>query len=127
MDFDAIMSRITNLAQDGVAKAKGLTETGVAKAKDLAEIAKLKMSNASEQDGIRKAYMEIGKIYYAQFGTEPDPAFASLCAQIAEHMEKIAYNDERITDIKLADGITDADIEAMAAQIPLDEPDDEAE
>ena len=110
MDFEAIMTRVSAMAQ-----------TGVAKAKDLAEIAKLKMSNASEQEGIRKACMEIGKIYFAQFGDNPDPAFASLCAQIAERKEKIAYNDQRITDIKLADGITDEDIEAMETEIPLEE------
>ena len=108
MDFDAIKSRISTMAQSGVAKAK-----------DLAEIAKLKMSNASEQEGIRKACMEIGKIYFAQHGDDPDPAFASLCAQIAERKEKIAYNDQRITDIKLADGITDEDIEAMESGAPL--------
>ena len=37
MDFDAIKSRISAMAQSGVAKAK-----------DLGEIAKLKMSNAAE-------------------------------------------------------------------------------
>ena len=108
MDFDAIMTRISAMAQAGVAKAK-----------DLAEIAKLKMSNSREKDAIRKAYTEIGKIYFAQQGTAPDPAFASLCAQISERMEKIAQNDQTITDIKLAKGITDEDIEAMESDTPL--------
>ncbi len=117
MDFDAIMARIGTLAQSGMAKAK-----------DLAEIAKLKVANVAEQDAIRKAYTEIGKLYFAQHGMDPDPAFAALCAKIVEHKEKVAYNDERITDIKLSDGITDADIEAMAAEIPLDDtPADEPE
>ncbi len=107
MDFDAITARISSLAQSGMAKAK-----------DLAEIAKLKVNNATEQDAIRKAYIEIGKLYFAQHADDPDPAFAALCAQIAERKEKIAYNDERITDIKLSDGITDDDIEAMATPIP---------
>lgn len=116
MDFDAIMNRIGAMAQSGVAKAK-----------DLAEIAKLKVNNAAEQDAIRKAYIEIGKLYFAQHGADPDPAFAALCAQITEHKEKIAYNDERITDIKLSGDIADADIEAMATQIPLEEtPEDNA-
>ena len=108
MDFDAIMTRISAMAQSGVAKAK-----------DMAEIAKLKMSNSKEKDGIRKAYTEIGKIYFAQHGDSPDPAFASLCAQIVERQERIAYNDERITDIKLSSGITDEDIEAMETDAPL--------
>ncbi len=110
MDFDAIMSRVSELAQSGVAKAK-----------DLAEIAKLKVNIAAENDSIRKAYTEIGKLYFAQHGAEPDPAYAALCAKIVECKENIAYNNERISDIKHADGITDADIEAMAAEIPLDE------
>lgn len=116
MDFDAIMSRVSEVAQSGVAKAK-----------DLAEIAKLKVNNAAEQDTIRKAYTEIGKLYVAQHGVDPDPEFAALCAKIAECKERVVYNNERIADIKSADGITDADIEAMAAQIPLDEDQDEPE
>ena len=108
MDFDAIMTRISAMAQAGVAKAK-----------DLAEIAKLKMSNSKEKDGIRKAYTEIGKLYFAQRGTDPDPAFASLCAEIGERMERIAENDQTITDIKLAKGISDEDIEAMESDTPL--------
>ncbi len=110
MDFDAIMSRVSELAQSGVSKAK-----------DLADIAKLKVNIAAENDSIRKAYTEIGKLYFAQHGAEPDPAYAALCAKIVECKENIAYNNERISDIKHADGITDADIEAMAAEIPLDD------
>ena len=115
MDFDAIMSKISAAAQ-----------TGMAKAKDLTEIAKLKMSSAAEQDAIRKAYTEIGKLYFAQNGADPDPAFAELCAKIAEHQEKIAYNDQRIADIKLSDDISDDDIEAVAAQFNDLEKADEA-
>ena len=116
MDFDAIMSKISEVTQSGVAKAK-----------DLAEIAKLKMSSASEKDAIKKAYAEIGKLYYAQHADDPDPEYAALCAKVAECKERILYNNERIADIKSADGITDADIEAMAAQIPLDDDIDEAD
>ena len=117
MDFDAIMSKVSEVAQSGVAKAK-----------DLAEIAKLKVSNAAERDTIKKSYIEIGKIYFAQHAADPDPEFAALCAKIVECKERIVYNNERIADIKNSDGITDADIEAMAAQIPLEvDADDEAE
>ena len=116
MDFDAIMSKVSELTQSGVAKAK-----------DLAEIAKLKVNNASEKEAIKKAYAEMGKLYFAQHADDPDPEFAALCAKVAECKERILYNNERIADIKSADGITDADIEAMAAQIPLDEGEDDVE
>lgn len=107
MDFEALKSKVTEMAQSGVSKAK-----------ELMEIGKLKVNNATEADAIRKAYTEIGKLYFAQHGMDPDPAYAALCAKIVESKERIAYNDERITDIKQADGISDADIDAMVTQVP---------
>lgn len=115
MDFDAIKSRITELAQGGMSKAK-----------EMAEIARLKVNNAAEEDAVRKAYTEIGKLYFAQRGMDPEPAFAALCAKIVESKERIAYNDERITDIKQADGITDADIEAMVTEVTAAPKEDDA-
>lgn len=109
MDFDTLKNRVTELAQGGVAKAKQLTE-----------IAKLKINSASEQDAIRKAYAELGKLYFAERGLDPDPAYAALCAKIVESREHIAYNEERIADIKRAGDVTDADIEAVSADIDLD-------
>lgn len=102
MDLNALKSKVSSLAQ-----------TGAAKAKDAADIAKLKVANAAEEDSIRKAYAEIGKLYFAQHGADPEPAFAALCARITECREKVAYNDQRITDIKEAAGFTDADIEEI--------------
>ena len=43
-------------------KAIDLAQTGVAKSKQLAEIAKLNLANASEEDEIKKAYIEMGKL-----------------------------------------------------------------
>lgn len=47
-------------------KAADLAQAGVAQSKRLAEIAKLKVSNMAEEDAIKKAYIEIGKLYYAE-------------------------------------------------------------
>lgn len=116
MDFEALKNRVTELAQGGVSKAK-----------ELVEIGKLKVSNATEADAIRKAYTEIGKLYFAQHGMDPDPAYAALCAKIVESKERIAYNDERITDIKSAANLADADIAAMDAELSLDDADDDLE
>lgn len=116
MDFEALKSKVTEMAQSGVSKAK-----------ELVEIGKLKVNNATEADAIRKAYTEIGKLYFAQHGMDPDPAYAALCAKIVESKERIAYNDERITDIKSAANLADADIAAMDAELSLDDADDDLE
>jgi len=108
-------------------KVTEMAQSGVSKAKEMVEIGKLKVNNATEADAIRKAYAEIGKLYFAQHGMDPEPAYAALCAKIVESKERIAYNDERITYIKSAANLADADIAAMDAELSLDDPDDDLE
>ena len=60
-------------------KAADLAQAGVAQSKRLAEIAKLKVSNMAEEDAIKKAYIEIGKLYYAEKGTAPEGGYAAAC------------------------------------------------
>ena len=117
-DFNTFMDKAKDLAQTGVAKAKELTDTAVDKGKELGEIGKLKVQNATEQEAIKKAYIEIGKLYYAERGSAPEAPYAALCRQITESTEKIAYNNERIEDIKSAGKVTEADIEEADFEDP---------
>ena len=93
-------------------KAVDLAQTSMAKAKELTEIGKLKMQNASEQENIRRAYQEIGKLYYAQHGQEPEEALAELCRKIDGSKARIEYNNERIADMKAAGSLSDEDVAA---------------
>ena len=43
-------------------RAVDLAQAGVAQSKRLAEIAKLKTANLGEEDTIKKAYIELGKL-----------------------------------------------------------------
>lgn len=117
IDFESIMEKAKDLAQTGVAKAKEFTDVAIDKGKELTEIGKLKVQNASEQEAIKKAYLELGKLYYAERGAAPEPAYAALCAKVASSQAKIDYNNERIADMKAA-GVPDEDIQ----DIVLDEP-----
>lgn len=100
IDFDRLKERAGELAQAGVAKAKQLTEIG-----------KLKVRNSSERDAIRRAYTELGKLYYAERGSAPEPGYASLCQKVSEAMARIEYNNQRIEDIKAAGQLTDQEVE----------------
>ena len=106
IDFESLKDKAVVLAQSGVTKAKELTETGIAKAKELAdtgatrakeltEIGKLKVNNSAEQEAIRKAYSELGKLYYAERGSAPEAAYADTCQRISDAMARISYNNER--------------------------------
>ena len=75
MDFKDTLDNLKDRAAD-------LAQAGVAQSKRLAEIAKLKTANMAEEDAIKKAYMEIGKLYYAEQGATPDGAYAAACQKI---------------------------------------------
>ena len=55
-------------------KALDLSRAGMAKGKQLTEIARLNLANTTEEDAIKKAYTEMGKLYYAERGMAPEAA-----------------------------------------------------
>ena len=90
MDFiNDLQERATDLAQSVVATSKRL-----------AEIAKLKASNMAEEDTIKKAYVELGKLYYAEHGTTPDGVYAAACEKITAARAAIETNNDRIAELK---------------------------
>jgi len=106
-------------------KAAELVESGKDKAKELTEIGKLKTQNAEEQSNIRKAYIELGKLCYAEYGNDTEGPFAELCSKINDSKAKIAYNNERIEDIRAAGNIAEEDLpveeEVPAEDAPAEE------
>ena len=117
------VTKAKEFTESGIAKAKELADTGVARAKELAEIGKLKVNNSAEQEAIRKAYSELGKLYYAERASAPEPAYADICQRITDAMARISYNNERIADIKAAGQITDEEVEAVEAELDSEEND----
>ena len=103
--FDTLKDKATDLAQAGVAQSKRL-----------AEIAKLKMSNMAEEDAIKKAYIEIGKLYYAEQGATPDGAYAAACEKITASKALIETNNERIAELKQPGDPEPEVVEAEAAE-----------
>ena len=72
------------------------------RAKRLAEIAKLKTANLGEEDTIKKAYIELGKLYYAEKGASPDGAYVAACERIDAARAAIETNNDRIAELKTA-------------------------
>ncbi len=82
------------------ARAAELAQAGVAKSKVLAEIAKLKAANLSEKEVIHKAYLEMGRIYYAENRSNPGAAYAASCDRVTKAMAAIKENNAKIADLK---------------------------
>ena len=73
-------------------------QTAVKKTKQMAAIAKANLSIRTEEEKIKKAQIELGKLYYKDYivGEEPDPAeYNPWCEKISE--SKIAIEDLKIT------------------------------
>jgi len=81
-------------------RAMDLGRAGVAKSKQLAEITKLSLNNASEEDAIKKAYVEIGKLYYAERGMAPEAAYVALCERITAAKVNIEENKRYTGTVK---------------------------
>lgn len=104
-------------------KAAELTQVGVAKSKQLAEIAKLNLANSGEEDTIRKAYIEIGKLYYAERGMAPEAAYSALCEKVTTARINIEENKARIAELKEEGSIKDSDVESVVVEteVPAEE------
>ncbi|MPM30545.1 hypothetical protein SDC9_77095 [bioreactor metagenome] len=90
-------------------KAKDVAQTGVARVLDTGRIAKLSLSNATEAEGLKKVYMEIGRLYYEQHGLCPDSRFESLCDKVTETKARVVANKALITEIKI-NGVVDDEV-----------------
>ena len=115
MALENLPEKLSELAQTGVAKTKELIDAGMAKTKELTEIGRLKVDNATEQEAIKKAYLEIGKLYFAERGMDPEAPYSALCEKVAASKAKIEYNQERIADLKASGAPADAEVEEQPA------------
>ena len=100
----------------------GFSDNLTEMATDLAQSVAATSKRLAEEGGIKKAYVELGKLYYAEHGATPDAGYAAACEKIAAAKATIEANNERIAQLKAeakADGeVIDADeVEAVEAEI----------
>lgn len=83
-------------------------QTATQKAKILAAVAKANVSIYAEEDKIRKAEAQLGKLYYRDYavGEEMDTAeYLPWCQKIDESKKLIAELKDYIDDVKAADEV----------------------
>lgn len=110
IDFDAIKDTVVNLAQSGVAQGK-----------KVATAAKLKADNMAQRDAIRKAYLAIGKQYFASHRGDPEDEFVQLFTAVEDAMAAIEANNAELTAMKVEPDVSiDVDVEMQAGEVPDD-------
>lgn len=96
-------------------KTVDLAQAGMAQSKRVAEMAKLKTDNMAEEDTIKKAYIEIGKLYYAEKGLTAEGAYAAACEKITAAKAAIEVNKDRIAELR---NESDDDDDEVVTEIP---------
>ena len=117
-----LKKRANDLAQ----QAADLAQQGANRSRQLAGVAKLKAANLGEEDTIRKAYAELGKIYFAKYGEHPEDEFAAACETIIEAQAAIAANNATIEEMS-AKKEDDVEIESVELDETEAAPAEEAE
>ena len=109
--FNDFMNKAGAFASKAAEKAKDLAGVAAAKTKQLSRVAKLNMDISGQKDVIKKAYMDLGKLYYESYHDAPGEGFAQACQEIDIAKAAIASMEEEIAAVKAA---------AEAAGVPVD-------
>ena len=104
-------------------------QTAAAKAKELAAVAKANIAIYAEEDKVKKAEIELGKLYYRDYavGEELDTAeYLPWCQKIDESKKLIEELKDYIDSLKQEDAVAeeefvDVDVPAEAAEAPAEE------
>lgn len=70
------------------------------KAREVAEIAGLKSQIATCEEVMKKNYMQIGKLYFEQYGDMPEEPFEKQCRAIRNARHGIEELQQQIEEIK---------------------------
>ncbi len=109
-DFDNLKDKAKVSLSRAALTAKDLADKAGDKAKDVGRIAKLTLEINTEKDVIRKAYSDIGKLYYDTYKDNPDGLFIQLCDEVSLATENISAKEAEITKLKASEGEDDDSI-----------------
>jgi DNA repair exonuclease SbcCD ATPase subunit len=92
------MSVFENLTK----KVSDTAKAAAKKSSELVEVTKLSMSISAEEDKIKKAFADIGKLVYTAYsnGEEVSEAYKESCSAITGYEETITATKQKILDLK---------------------------
>lgn len=99
-DFNDLKNKV--LVSIGKAADAGRDIAGKAadKAKAGTRIARLTVDIAGEKENMKKAYIEIGKLYYDTHKDDPEGFFIQLCEEVTLAQKNIADKEAEIEELK---------------------------
>ena len=100
--FSDFMDKVGAFASKAAEKTKDVASAAATKTKQVSRIAKLNMDISGQKDTIKKAYTELGKLYYEAHHDAPEEGLAQVSQQIDMAMATIASMEEEIVQIQAA-------------------------
>lgn len=91
-----VKDKTVDLAKTVAGKSSEAARNVAGKAQDVAKKARLNAEIASERDGMKKKYLELGKLYYEKYSADPDPDFSEPVTAITEALERVAAKQAEI-------------------------------
>ena len=110
-NFDEIREKLKDTFGIVADTTKDIASKTAEKAKCAARIAKLSMEINGEKDTIKKAYLEIGKLYYEMHRDDPDGFFAQLCDEVTVANANILSKEQEIAELKSGGSADDIEVE----------------
>ena len=114
--------KISGIAGLAAGKARNLAVFAARKTKNVSRIAKLNVDIAGERDTIKRAYSEIGKLYFETHRDAPEGFFVRLCQEVENSLASIAAMEAEIVRLKTEDlapaAPADPDIEVEITEEP---------
>ena len=112
--FNEFMGKVGFLANKAAEKTKDLAAVAAEKTKQVSRVTKLNMDISGQRETIRKAYAELGRLYYEAHKADPEPDLAQVCLQIDQANDAIASMEAEIARIKAESSESqDADFESV--------------
>lgn len=110
-----IVAKAGVIASKAAETAKDLAGTAAVRTKQLSRIARLNRDISDKKDEIKKAYTELGKLYYKAHRADPEEKCAGFVSQIDEAAVAIAAMEEEIVRVKeeMAEKPQDPDLESV--------------
>lgn len=122
--FSDFMDKVGAFASKAAETAKDVAGVAATKTKQVSRIAKLNMDISGQKDAAKKAYTELGKLYYESHHDAPEAGLAQVCQQIDIAMASIASMEEEIARIKESmtadEQAQDADFASVVDQTEAD-------
>lgn len=99
-DFSEIKNAVLSSIGKAADAGKDIANKAADKAKSGARIAKLSMEIAGEKENMKKAYIEIGKLYYDTHKDDPEGFFIQLCDEVGLAQKSIADKEAEIETLR---------------------------